>query len=355
MMTGLLPQQHGADGHMRKKELSFFDSKLPTLQKVLKGAGYRTAGFVTNPFLHTWNAFHVGFDHYDASFINSAGNRKGGLKVKVWVPETMFGDTVNKAIFDYYDATPRDAPEFTYVHYIDVHGPYWKPPFEPNLEAAIAFTDARIIEIYEYFMQRYDGDLVFIVTSDHGKALGDDMAIGDGPLIRKDKGSLYDFNLRIPFMVLPSKRVAQRVSVDAPCSNIDITPTIADWAGIELPVPVPGISLLPAIGGDSTGLLDRPLYSRVSSFRRLSDGMFLDGKKYIRNFDYKSKNLLARYVFDLESDPREESSISDDFGNLETVLESAAGTHGHSWPAHFGVVPTDTRSQLESLGYLSSD
>lgn len=317
MMTGLYPQQHGADGHMHRKILSYFDSGVPTLQKILHAAGYRTAGFVTNPFLHTWNAFHEGFDHYDA--------------------------------------IASDQPEFTYIHYIDVHGPYWNSPFEPNLQAAVEFTDARIIEAYEYFLGRYQGDLVFVVTSDHGLGLGDDKIIGDGPAVRKDKGSLHDFNLRIPFMILPSDRVVHSANIDAPCSNIDITPTIADWAGVQLTTPVPGVSLLPAIAGDSSSLAERPLYARVSSFKRLSDGMFLDGKKYIRHFDYKTREVISRYVFDVGSDPREVSSITNDFGEFEEILDSVAGTRGTAWPAHFGDIPADTQRQLKALGYLSND
>jgi arylsulfatase A-like enzyme len=219
----------------------------------------------------------------------------------------------------------------------------------------VEFTDARIVEAYEYFMERYQGNLIFVVTSDHGLGLGDDKVVGDGPTIRKDKGSLHDFNLRIPFMILPSKQVARHANIDAPCSNIDITPTIADWAGAQLPNPVPGVSLLPAIRGDSTALTDRPLYARVSSFRRLSDGMFLDGKKYIRHFDHTTREVIERYVFEVASDRREVSSISNDFGEFEKILDAVADTRGKAWPAHFGDIPTETQRQLKALGYLSDD
>ena len=96
-LTGLLPQQHGADAHLFQRKLAHFDPAVPTLQKLLRAGGYYTAGFVTNPFLQTWNTFHHGFEHFGASFVGSQGNLRGFSKL-VWKPDQMFSDSVNAGL-----------------------------------------------------------------------------------------------------------------------------------------------------------------------------------------------------------------------------------------------------------------
>src|SRR5262245_4816407 len=64
LVSGLYPQQHGADGDESGQRLTVFSPEVPLLPRTLRAAGYHTAGFVTNPFLHEWNPFHEAFDHY---------------------------------------------------------------------------------------------------------------------------------------------------------------------------------------------------------------------------------------------------------------------------------------------------
>src|SRR5881628_2056638 len=46
LLSGLYPQQHGADGHLLLDVLTTFDRRVPLLHRVLKRAGFRTAAFV---------------------------------------------------------------------------------------------------------------------------------------------------------------------------------------------------------------------------------------------------------------------------------------------------------------------
>ena len=141
-----------------------------------------------------------------------------------------------------------------------------------------------MVELYEYFMKRYDGDLLFIVTSDHGRALGDDETIGKGPR-REQKKSVHDFNLRIPFMILPSKLVAGPIRIEQPSNNVDVVPTLLDWLGITPTVELPGVSFLPAIRGKQMPTLDRALYAKMSAFGAAADCVVYRGRKYMREFD----------------------------------------------------------------------
>jgi arylsulfatase A-like enzyme len=354
LLSGLYPQQHGADGRS-DNVLSTFDPKVPLIQKLLQSKGYRTSAFVTNPFLHTWNAFHKGFDKYDVHFINSQGNRRGFAK-HVIIPGQMYANVVNASIVEHFDATPYDRAEFTYIHYMDVHDPWIEAPYEGGYKNAVQYVDERVIEIYRYFMKRYNGALLFLVTSDHGKAFRDDEQVGHGMPWRKDKGSVHDFNLKIPFWIFPSRFIRESRRIFTPCSNIDVIPTLLDWLNISPPYPLPGISLLPSIQDEATLPADRPVYSKATRWGRItSDCIVYEEKKYIRFIDPKTGEVKVRRVFDLERDPRETESLGIDFGKAAPLLEGASGKQGLSFEARYEKledIDPELEQRLRALGYL---
>jgi arylsulfatase len=385
LMSGLYPQQHGANGHLTEQTLTTFDASLPLLPRLLRDQGYATAGFVTNPFFQTFNAFHEGFDHYDISFIGDQANFVG-LRT-VWT-ERMFANSVNDAVTKYFDSTPVSGPEFTYVHYIDAHGPWGGAPFisddlldkvgmlsvirahpewtEEELakslawddqkerlfyETSVRYLDTKIVELYQQALARYDGNLVFIVTSDHGRVLGDDASVGAGAPWREQKRSLHDFNLQIPFMILPSRVVTERIDIAVPTSNIDVAPTLLTWAGVAPAVTLPGVDLLPrrtrAFARD-----DRTLYAEVSAFGYKSDAALLRGRKFVRWFDVKSGNVERRRIFDLDRDSREVSPIAADFEAGQRLLDAFVNLETIKFEGTFKPIPDDVQRRLRSLGYL---
>lgn len=352
-MTGLYPQQHHADGHPSDEVLTTFARSLPLLPGILRARGYRTAGFVANPFLHTWNPFHEAFDSYSVDFVPSRGNLRGGDEAR-WNPDTMFANTVNPAILRHFEGTPLSGPEFTYVHYIDVHGPFAGAPFAPGYSQATEYLDEKVAELYAYFMKRYAGDLLFIVTSDHGRALGDDETIGQGVPWRKQKLSTHDFNLRIPFMILPSNQVTRPIRIAEAASNVDFVPTLLAWLGIKPPVALPGVSFLPAIRGGEMPAVDRALYARVSAFGSWTDCIVYRGRKYMRHFDPRGEAVTSRVVFDLNADPREVTPIAAEFGPIDAVFSDAAGNHGLEYAATVEAPSPELEDHLRALGYLDN-
>jgi arylsulfatase A-like enzyme len=353
LLSGLYPQQHGADGHATEDRLTYFDPEVPLLQKRLQAAGYATAAFVTNSFLLDWNAFHQGFDTFDHHFIRTQGNRR--YPVPVFAMSSMFADSVNPAARAHFDARPLSSPEFTYVHYIDVHGPWKSAPFAPHYDNAIRFVDGKVVELYEYFMDRYDGDLLFFVTSDHGRALHDDLEVGYGPEWRKQKASVHDFNLRIPFAILPSRWIPQARRIAGPSSNVDFVPTLLDWLDLPAEPPRPGVSLLPAILDGEPLPPDRPIYARHSAFGDHSDGVVQGDRKYVRYFDVANGEVVKHRVFDVSKDPRETRSLADGFGEARALVEEVSGDHGVPYVAVFREVTPDVEAQLRALGYLGDE
>ena len=359
MFSGLYPQQHGADGNMRGNTMATFSEGVPLLPRFLRQAGYHTAGFVTNPFLHEWNPFHTTFDEFQAKpFINSAGNSSRGKGEFVW-KKTMWADTVNPAVLKHYRSRPLDGPEFTYIHYIDVHGRRAGParwegaPFDGTYQASCRYVDERIVELYEYFHRRYEGELVFVVTSDHGENFGDDETAGPGP--RKKKSTVHEFNLRIPCYVLPGKEVPAGVVIDEPTANLDLAPTLLEWTGLEVPRVMSGVSLLPAVRGGEYDGCSREIYAKMSYNGFRNDCLVHGGRKYLRHFDPRSGRLGVQRSYDLEADPRETTSLGDDFGALQGRLEEASGDHGYSLPAIFEDPEESLRDALHDLGYSGQE
>ncbi len=351
LLSGLYPQQHGADGESRANLLRRFSPEVPLLQRTLREAGYRTTAFVANPFLREWNPFHQGFDTYRSDFVRDVGNRRPAYPE--FATPDMFSPTLVGELRRHLDGLPADAPDFVYLHLIDVHGPWDGAPFAPSYRAAVEFVDGQIVELYEYFLERSRGDLLFFVTSDHGRSLGDDLRVGYGPHFRVMKKSLHDFNLRIPFVVLPSPAVKGRGRVDVPCSNIDFVPTVLDLLDLRSEQPLPGRSLAPWMRGEPPPPGPAPpAYARMSAFGVESDALIHEDRKYLRFRRDEPAAGPARRVFDLQGDPRETRSLGEDFGSAQQLIDEAAGPHGLSFESARETADPELEGQLRALGYL---
>ena len=354
LLSGLYPQQHGADGHATDRLLNRFSDKVPLIQHILKENGYETAGFVANPFLREWNPIHKGFDTYHSDFVKNVGNRRPTLS-EFADPSKMFAPSVNQRIVEHFDAAPHKAPEFTYVHYIDVHGPWEGAPFKPRYDAAVNFIDGKVLDLYDYFVDRYNGDVLFCVTSDHGVALDDDPTVGFGSEWRISKKSVHDFNLKIPFVIFPGVNMKLTKKITEECSNVDFAPTILDMLGIKSSVPFSGRSLVPLMGGKTVDWSERALYAKNSAFGSKSDCVVYKDKKYMRFFDVGTDSLVAARSFDLVNDPRETTSIGSDFASVDEVMKRESGLHGLSYETDEQEVDEELEGQLRALGYIEGE
>jgi arylsulfatase A-like enzyme len=162
-----------------------------------------------------------------------------------------------------------------------------------------------------------DRDTVIIYASDHGLLMGE---YGMG-----GKGLLYDLASKIPcFIRDPAAPPGRRGAVaDELASSLDITRTILDYAGVEPPEFMDGMSLRPLVEGRAAGwrteLFLESLYTgRDTPFQ---EGIRSGRWKYIRFFDgrtgYREKDVdfSARrpdfeMLFDLDADPGERVNLA---------------------------------------------
>ncbi|SLN41363.1 Arylsulfatase [Roseovarius albus] len=108
-------------------------------------------------------------------------------------------------------------------------------------------VDHHIGRVIDYLKTsgQYDNTML-VITADHGEMLGDRYAWG--------KMTVYDAAYHTPLIIrLPDNIANAGQVVTVPTESIDVTPTILDWIGQEIPNSMDGRSLLPLLLGETPG------------------------------------------------------------------------------------------------------
>ena len=165
--------------------------------------------------------------------------------------------------------------------------------------ANISYIDDKIGEI----LDALDGvgfteDTAIVFLSDHGDMLGE-----RGLWY---KMSFYEGSSRVPLMVA-APGLAPGL-VETPASSVDVAPTLADIAGIDLGEIAPwvdGESLLPLAAGSERQRPVRMEYAAEASEAPLVS--IREGR-----FKYNHCELDPPQLFDIEADPHELNNLADD-------------------------------------------
>ncbi len=382
LFTSLHPDTHGLDNHEglfgARENQALTTGVLPsepvTLAEALKGAGYRTAAFVANPWIHGGYGFDQGFDTYE-------------------VVETL-SEILERA----RSFSRKDGPFFLYLHVMDVHGPYDAP--EADFEATKAsesldprerpppggelppyladipwfgkedFEDRDFGELVSFRLTRsrtararYAGnvldfdrrlapflnevrnsdlndDTILVLTSDHGEELLEHGGWDHG-------FNLYDHQIRVPLLIrAPGAPDAGRRTART-ANLVDVMPTLLALANVAAPEGVEGSDLL------SSAEKENRTFSAATKHREGVHAVRTDRYKLI--FDAKTGAVA---LFDLVADPAEYRDVSsqntDDaqrlLGLLTRHIEEAR--RGRLRPENADI-PQEIRRRLEALGYLT--
>jgi len=131
--------------------------------------------------------------------------------------------------------------------------------------------------------------------------------------LRAGKGYLYEGGIRIPFIVHDPRSPAAGLRTDA-ASTIDVTPTLLDLAGLDVP-DVDGRSLA------RPGQADRPLFFHFPHYHGSGNrpgGAVIDGQyKLVEWFETGDVEL-----YDLENDPGERNDLSSERPDVTTELRT---------------------------------
>lgn len=368
LFTGQVPAEHGATHEHRA-----LSPDAITLSERFRDAGWRTAGFSTNPNVSAMTRLDQGFEHF--SFIKGTG----------------------REVTDQAGAFMRDtpAPWFVFVNYLDAHLPYnglpeatrlrFMPgtPPEARLVALAQQANApfyacgereadpaeiaRLIELYDAALTHLDGllgeliaglgeardDTLIVVLSDHGELLGEHGLV-------EHQFALLEPLIRIPLVVAWPGRVPAGSVIDTPISLTQVHDMILRLAGL---LPTEAGSGFEIDLGDE---LVAEYYSPAHLLRGLreTEPACADRLEHrltsVRRGDLKllwrSAGPIA--LHDLASDPDEAVDVAaahpDDVAAMLQIV--AARQRRHAGRVDGPPVPeidAETREQLRKLGYLT--
>ena len=371
--TAVYPRAHGVWRNAHKLR-----TNRPLLAEILRHYGYRTGAFVNSRLIGVENGFDRGFDEF-RTLIGYARRdpRLGGEETfdaaSDWIrqtPEPFFvWLQCEYPHAPYYPAAPFDTRfgkgprelerPWNYTHPArDLYVQGEHPTAEERehvislYDGEVAFADAGIGRLIDTLREtgRYD-DSIVIVTGDHGETLL------ERPGITGHRGKFYDEVLHVPLVIkLPGNRLAGR-SFESLVQTLDLMPTLLELAGIEVPVGLHGVSLVPLLQGDPTGPRDVVFAELLIDLKKYGGPVATlrtDRWKLIR------RNNGQDELYDLQTDPEERTNLIHDqpevAARLASRIQDWQEAHPRDEDGSAGlVVSEEMRRVLEGAGYLDSD
>lgn len=239
-----------------------------TIGHLLQGTTARSAGIHSNPFVSEGFGFGDGFDQFDDDML-AGGHRVTALAQravdKLRNRHYARAETVTDRGVEFLEsqAVKGGRPTFSWLHYMDVHGPY-EPPTEfrqqyvsapiSDAEAArlynraisepesisererqllidlydaeIAYVDSNIARLLEELSQRGIRDeTLILLTADHGEAFGE-------PGYYEHPRFLPRELTHVP-LIATGAGVHRQETTHAPVSTVDIVPTVTEVFDVE--------------------------------------------------------------------------------------------------------------------------
>lgn len=369
VLTGLYPRGHGVieNGYG-------FPDDLPTLPKLLHGAGYRTGAFLSN----MCQANHQGWDEFACS---------GGQD----------GKTVRRAL-EWAQAQDGSKPFFLWVHLFGAHGPYYNGgdlaarELDPGYQGPVgpkkwqlnrimaervvlsprdiqhldALYDAAVIGTDRLSGSLLDGlrasgrlDRTLIAfTADHGEELYDH----NGYLYHAC--SVYESTLHVPLGITAPGLLPAGARVPQTVELADVAPTLLDLLGVQPPAEQHGRSLVPYLERPGEGGAGKPAFSEYGSatIHTVTRGPW----KLVSNPDGVEPVCIpgappGHYpigkaeLYNLEQDPRETRNLADQHPEVVAELAKLIRQRfsGLADRSKGQAVPDDLKKELEALGYVA--
>jgi len=196
---------------------------------------------------------------------------------------TDLDDIPDVALAGGYDGS---MPPMGYYDWV-VEAEMWEEGVQAYL-ASISFADSMVGQLLDALEQsgRID-DTIIVLWSDHGWHLGEKL--------RWRKQTIWEESTRVPFIVVAPGVTTPGSRTDSVVSLMDLYPTLAELAGLEIPGHVEGTSLL--------SLIEDPQaqweHVALSTYGYMNHAVRSDRYRYIRYYDGSEE------LYDHETDPQE--------------------------------------------------
>jgi arylsulfatase A-like enzyme len=389
LLTSRYPHSHGVF-----RNGVAWPSDLEGMQSEFRAAGFRTAAFVASYCLGSHSGISRGFDQFDENLTLAMPDLPQNKLIR------RGADVTDATVAWLRGVADRETPFFALVHYFDPHWPYQPPaPFDAAFGGAerssVAGTmedlvaarkqlaraggrpdaDSRRLHDLHLGEVRYTDEQIgrllaavessglsdrtlIIVTADHGETFWDHWDYFSHGL------TVYDTNIRVPFVAVGPRVAGQGRVADLPLSNIDLAPTLLEYAGLEVPDDYEGVSFLPLLLGEESGGIERSLFAEATRPHHVEQGQAWPNRLKARCIMQGSRKLIqtpwqeGRFeLFDLGTDPAERSDLWN--ASSQRALAARMAARLQEWSDLATQVAREdreldpeVRERLRALGYV---
>lgn len=347
MFTGTYPISHGVIDNVR----GVLPDNLPTLAEAFRKQGYDTAGFLGSLILSRPTSMNRGFEYYDDYFNKAALIGAGIDRIERKAEEVFY------SFQHWFEKREPGKNFFAFLHFYDAHAPYEPPAyFAPQSEdlkkrylGEIRYIDFVIGKVLRYLNQDKGvlNNTVVLVESDHGEMFHEHEELGHGFYI-------YEPVVHVPFILLiPSVETQTAIRIPDTVELVDLAPTLLDLTNIPAPQSMQGKSLLPLVEGGAKK--DSPAYSETYlAALELGVSPLLS----IRNDRYKYIDTALPELYDLETDPQEETNLVAEKKSVASDLKRELSDYKRKYFSSARTnrtVSTEEVEQFAALGYLGGE
>tara|TARA_Y100000588_G_scaffold151528_1_gene165551 strand:+ start:7053 stop:8522 length:1470 start_codon:yes stop_codon:yes gene_type:complete len=187
-------------------------------------------------------------------------------------------------------------------------------------DACVSFVDAqigRLIEAVDRLGLRQK--TIIVLWGDHGYHLG------EHGLWRKN--SLYEESARAPLIFNVPGLKADSSDCPRIVEFVDIYPTLAELAGLEVPAELEGVSLLPLLKNPNAQW-DRPAFTQVFFSEIAGYSVRTDRWRYV---EWGNRGDQGMELYDQESDPKELNNLAGSTEHLDRIYTLRQLVH-KNWP-----------------------
>ncbi len=379
LLTSLYPRQHGV--------LSNADSLaegIVTLPQLFAAAGYRTAAFTGVKLLAPGSGAERGFATFESPELGQRIAEEVAPQARAWV------------------RSHADGSFFLWLHVYDPHIPYAPPdaariPRPAELPAEVSeFSRPQIrpllegnggdlpLWLLEYARELYrseveyvdrqlgellatldelslTADTLVVFTADHGECFGNGYYFEHGRC-------LFDGAVRVPLILRYPPAIDAGAEISRQVELLDVAPTLLALAGLPVPPPFGGRSLL-AASEDRPAFVQSPVYSdqaaqararRLLYFRSAAgeplQNAVAGGHLALRTESWKLiLSSAGGELYDLKNDPRERTDLARERPDVVRRLRPllAQWLKEHPQAPRIAAEPDEALERtLRALGYL---
>jgi arylsulfatase A-like enzyme/uncharacterized membrane protein YbhN (UPF0104 family) len=385
LLTSLVPSSH-----QTMSKTAALPAEIETLAEALQAHGYTTGGIVSNTNLTEAFGFGQGFDEYqylgpDYLF----GARESSSKLVLYqilrraffmaVPGLRFGDfyqdsgVVNDHAFEFLERH-RASRFFLFLHYMDVHDPYFRHPYDgygiaraANQHPAPAQAE-EMHALYRGEIAHLDGnfgqllaklealglydDSVIVLVADHGEEFLDHGGFWHGL-------TLYEEQIHVPLLVKWRKGapLGPAATNAIPARLIDVAPTLLARAGAPVPPAMQGLDLAGDLAARSE--TQRMVFSEENHEGNVLRALRSERWKWIEANAGNPRGLPERELFDVAADPGERANLAEQEPGTLAELErhadaqQLAAERDRVGEARSAAISAEERASLCALGYLT--